>query len=73
MGKQTATVCPVCKEYWMPWAGSRLPCHGKCLFTEEAQDELLDDPRTEQQIARDLGVTNSVVRAARGAARKRKG
>jgi len=72
MGAQGKRTCPVCMEYWMPWAGSRLPCHGKCLFSEEAQADLLDDNRTEQELARLLGVTGSVIRAARGAARKRR-
>ena len=71
MGSQLSRTCPICNEYWMPWAGSRLPCHGKCLFTEEAQEALLDDNRTEQELARVVGVSGSVIRAARGAARRR--
>jgi len=64
--------CPVCGRSWWPWAGSFLPCHGRCLFTSEEQDALLDDHRTESQLAADIGVTVSVLRASLTAARKRR-
>lgn len=64
--------CPVCGSGWWPWAGSFLPCHGRCLFTSEEQDALLDDPRTESKLAADIGVTVAVLRASLTAARKRR-
>lgn len=70
-GSQEPKTCPICNEYWMPWAGSFLPCHGKCLFTEEAQDDLLAINRTEQTLAKETGVSGSVIRAARGVAKRR--
>jgi hypothetical protein len=65
--------CAVCGELWWPWVGSYLPCHGRCLFTDEARAAIIADPRTENEIALDLdlGVTVSVVRGVRRAAERR--
>ena len=57
--------CPVCGGYWKPWAGSRLPCHARCLFTDDARAVVRSDPRCDAEIARHYGVTMSVVRAVR--------
>lgn len=35
LGKHESRPCPVCGESWIPWPGSRLPCHGRCLLTDE--------------------------------------
>jgi len=59
----TPRPCPVCGKWWKPWPGSVLPCHGRCLWTEAAAVALIRDPRTQIQLARDLGVSISVVRA----------
>lgn len=69
--------CPVCGRPWRPWAGSLLPCHGKCLLTERAQDDLLDyavDESTEPlaRIAERLGLTLAVVRSSIIAAKRRR-
>ncbi len=72
MGAHPPRPCPVCGEPWRPWALSRLPCHGKCLFTEEEQDKILADPRTQKEVAAALGVTVCTIRAAEGAAHRRK-
>lgn len=71
-GAHAPRECPVCWDYWRPWAGSYLPCHGRCLFTEDEQDALLDEDRTAKAQAQDHGVTQSVIRAALGAAMKRR-
>ena len=63
--------CSVCGRAWIPWAGSYLPCHGRCLFTDEARAAIIADPRTEKEIALDLGVTVSVVRGVRRAGERR--
>lgn len=69
-GPHTSRKCVVCGELWLPWKGSRLTCHARCLLTEPAQLALLDDPRSNEKIAEDLGVTTAVVRASIFAARK---
>jgi hypothetical protein len=71
-GKHAARPCPICGGGWIPWAFSRLPCHGRCLFSRPDQDHLLDIEMTDAVLADHLGVTLSVVRAARGAARRRR-
>lgn len=53
--------CPVCKKPWWPWAGSYLPCHSKCLFTEQEQADIKAHTGTIQQIAAEYGVTVSVI------------
>jgi hypothetical protein len=55
--------CPVCGKPWWPWAGSVLPCHGRCLFTDEEELAIVADPRTFREIAGELGVTTSVIRS----------
>lgn len=64
--------CPVCGELWRPWVGSFLPCHARCLFTDEEQDALLEENATRAAQARRLGVTVSVIQAALSAARRRR-
>ena len=49
-----------------------MPCHAKCLFTEEAQDKILRSKKTGTRLAKELGVTTSVIRAVIAEARKRK-
>lgn len=67
------TVCPVCLTLWRPWRGSYLPCHAKCLLTDEAQDELADELGVGQaEQAERLGVTVAVIRASIAASLKRR-
>jgi len=66
-----------CGKPWVPWAGSRLIGHARCLYSPEEAEALLvrfeADPRLrEAQLATELGVTVSVVRATLGAARRRR-
>ncbi len=62
--------CSVCDGYWRPWAGSRLPCHARCLYSEVDQDELLricEVPSFEysvSDVARHLGVTLGILTAS---------
>lgn len=72
-GPHSPRPCPVCGQGWQPWPGSYLPCHGRCLPTEEAQDALLDEQGvTEAEQARRLGVSVAVVRSSIFAARRRR-
>lgn len=71
IGGHAARPCPVCGDGWVPWAGSLLPCHGRCLYDEAGQDALLAHPAIEADLARLLGVTGSIVRSARHAAIRR--
>ena len=71
-GANEWTACPVCGVPWRPAGGSLLPCHAKCLFTPELQDELLDEAATERAQAERLGVTKGIVRASLHAARRRR-
>jgi len=64
-GQNEARPCPVCGKPWIPWAGSRLPCHGRCLFPERDRQLMQADPRTDLELSKALGVTTSVVRSAR--------
>lgn len=58
-------LCPVCKQKWRPWAGSLLPCHAKCIWTEQGAVSLFNDSRTETQLEAALGLTRSIIRAGR--------
>jgi hypothetical protein len=67
-GKHASRPCPVCGMRWVPWAGSRLPCHGRCLLSSEARAELVrifrtDPTRGLAAVAESFGVTPSVLRA----------
>jgi len=66
-----------CGKPWVPWAGSKLKGHARCLYSPEEAEALLvrfeGDPwLRESTLATELGVTVSVVRATLGAARKRR-
>lgn len=58
--------CPICSGPWQPWAGSRLPCHTKCLLTDEGVSACLHHFRESngsvQSIADKMGVTVAVIR-----------
>jgi hypothetical protein len=66
-GSNAARPCPICGKHWRPWAGSRLPCHAKCLYepatlrmiTEEVLS-LADGMRT---IARRMGLSYESLRS----------
>ena len=66
-GTHTYRPCPICGNPWRPFAFSYLPCHAKCVFTDEAVDLLrahYDDPTTRMgDFADDFGVTPGVIRA----------
>lgn len=70
-GQHARRNCPVCGEPWVPWAGSLLPCHAKCLFDDRESIAIFNDPRTEAELSRSLGVTTSVIRATRAKVRVR--
>jgi hypothetical protein len=55
--------CPVCGQPWRPWAGSYLPCHARCLFDDDEERAIKNDPRSTRVIANELGVTESVIRS----------
>ena len=57
--------CPICGERWRPYAGSLLPCHAACMWTDDGALALAMDPRADSLIARQLGVTMPIVRAGR--------
>lgn len=63
--------CPVCGQLFRPWAGSYLPCHARCLMTEEEQDAMLYSNKSNKQLSQELGVTLSVIRASINQARQR--
>lgn len=63
-GKHEARPCPICGKGWIPWAFSMLPCHGRCLLTDEACLDLLDAKETQAASAKRLGVSVAVVRAS---------
>lgn len=65
-GSHEARPCPICKQPWSPWPGSFLPCHSRCLFTADVRRALVKDPRIDRNLAAAVGVTVSVIRAARG-------
>jgi hypothetical protein len=71
-GKAPERPCPICGERWRPAAGRVLPCHARCLFHEQAQDDILDGPDGPVVVARHLGVPVKVIDAAMTAARKRR-
>lgn len=73
MGAHPPRLCPVCEEPWHPWAMSRLPCHARCLFTEQEQDAILNDSRRLVDIAAALRVSINTVRAAERMAWLRRG
>lgn len=73
---QVPQLCPVCGKPWWPWAGSKLSCHARCYFPPAEQDAIYErfaaDPKlTERQLAVQLGVSFSVLRATLKCARKR--
>lgn len=70
IGASAWRTCPVCNDKWRPWAGSRLPCHAKCLWTPVGALALFNDSRNEKQLMTDLGVTISIVRAGKRAGGK---
>lgn len=62
--------CPVCGTWWRPWTGSLLPCHTRCLFSREdrrtiARTALARDgrPRRLADMAREYGITESILRS----------
>ncbi len=62
-----AQPCCICGRPWVPWAHSRLPCHGRCLLNEAGVARVLErfrDPAVNHQaIADELGVPVGVVKA----------
>lgn len=62
--------CQVCGERWVPWSGSFLPCHAKCLFTDATLAVIRVDPRGDLEASKHYGVSPPVFRAARHAAIK---
>lgn len=64
-GDQEQRSCPVCKMPWTPWAGSRLFCHARCLFSELDRQLMRSDIRTDKEIAKELGVSRAVIRGIR--------
>lgn len=68
LGAHASRPCPVCSRTWIPFAGSRLPCHAHCLFDAVAREHLAQvyasgAYRTQQDLADDLGVTLGVLRS----------
>ena len=64
-GDNGVTECPICGAYWAPWAGSRLPCHGRCLLTKDGGlvcRRLWRGDTPFYAIAAELGVPPGVVR-----------
>ncbi len=49
--------CPVCGESWRPWRNSYLPCHGRCLWTDEGAIEIYRSPLSCKELCEMLGVT----------------
>lgn len=66
IGRQPTRPCPICNETWQPTGGSRLPCHGKCLWTEEGAVFIANDPRIEAKLVDELGVNRSMLRIGKG-------
>ncbi len=62
------TTCPICGDKWKPAIGSFLPCHARCLLTEETAEKVVrlrenpDRTDTLKSIAEHLKVPLSVVR-----------
>lgn len=60
--------CAICGETWRPWAHSRLPCHAKCLLTDEGVELVRAWWESDRGSVIELrerlgGVTHSVVQA----------
>lgn len=64
-GMHEEILCPICGKKWKPWAGSRLPCHSRCLFTEDAVKAIRASPKANSVIAKSLGVSYSVIQSIR--------
>lgn len=57
--------CPVCNKPFVPWCGTRLQCHAKCLFENDEIKDIQSDPRTDKMVAEKYGVTNWIIRSVR--------
>lgn len=60
--------CPVCSKPWRPWAGSRLQCHARCLYSEADAATIAFADRsglfkTQIELAARLGISVGVLRA----------
>lgn len=60
--------CVVCAESWIPWPGSRLQCHGRCLFTDDGAAHVVklfrENPTSSNSgLAARLGISIGVLRA----------
>jgi hypothetical protein len=70
--------CPVCNGLWRRWAKSLLPCHAKCLFSPDLQDDLLlvldafAGRVSHARLARDMGVSRPTLDANLHQARLRR-
>lgn len=67
-GKHSPEICRVCGLTWVPWPGSRLQCHGRCLFTDEGARRVVQWFREKptggmDRLADELGVSVNIVRA----------
>ena len=62
-GSNTPRPCPICGLVWRPHAFSFLPCHAACLWTDEGARLAFDTDLTVAAMARNLGVTSSIIKA----------
>ena len=66
-GLHQARPCPECGKAWMPWCGSRLPCHARCLLNMEGVEHCIryfhEASGGISTIAKEIGVTVGVVRS----------
>jgi hypothetical protein len=64
-----AVPCPRCGEPWMKWSGSTLPCHARCFWSDELQDDVyrlkLRFPRVSiPTLMRDFDVPVGIIKLA---------
>jgi hypothetical protein len=73
-GSNAARPCPVCGKRWVPWAGSRLPCHAACLYDEPTKSlirrEVLASTDSVRTIARRMGLSYKTLQGLIASRRK---
>lgn len=63
-----AVPCPRCGQPWFKWSSSKLPCHARCFWSEELQDDVyrlkVMFKVSQARLAKDFNVSDGVIRLA---------